>query len=155
MYVTTENLVEALRATPHTLTALLRAVTPERARVVRGNAGDWSVLEVVCHLRDVEERALVRMRALRDQEYPRIRGYDPEALAKERRYAAEDLARAVAAFQGFRATHTAELAALRPDEWDRSGIHEEFGELSIHNHTLSLVWHDAIHAAQIGRQLLD
>ena len=66
-----------------------------------------------------------------------------------------DYGSALAAFEGWRAVHTAELEALRAEEWERSGVHEEFGPLSITDHTLSLVWHDAIHAAQIGQQLLD
>src|SRR5579885_3784594 len=113
MYDSATEMIEALRATPDVLQALLRGVTPERARTARGGDENWSVVEVICHLRDAEERALERMRAMRDEENPPIHGYDQEAWARERNYAADDLDNALSAFLRLRAQHTAALAGLR------------------------------------------
>ena len=153
MYDSTTEMIEVLRATPDVLGALLRGVTPERARAARGGDENWSVVEVICHLRDAEERALERMRAMRDQENPPIHGYNQEAWARERNYAADNLEGALSAFLRFRAQHAAELAALRPEQWERTGRHDEAGAISISNHTLHIVHHDAVHSAQIARQL--
>lgn len=153
MYDTTAELIGMLRATPEVLEGLLRAVTPERARAARGGDEDWSVVEVVCHLRDVEERAIARMRAMRDEENPTMQGYDQEALARERNYAAADLSDAFAAFARFRAQHIAELEALRPEEWQRPGHHSEAGAVTVMRHTITIANHDAVHLAQIARQL--
>src|SRR5271167_1088665 len=49
--------------------------------------------------------------------------------------------------------HIAELEALPADQWERMGQHEEQGNISIGSHTLHIVSHDMIHAAQIARQL--
>ncbi len=153
MYNSTQELVETLSATPDTLRALLRGVTQERASSARGGDEGWSVVEVVCHLRDAEERSIERMRAMRDEDNPRISGYDQEAWARERNYAATDLRDALATFLRLRAQHVAELSALSPGEWERVGLHEQYGPVTISNHTLHKVWHDAVHLAQIGRQL--
>src|SRR5690606_23761781 len=98
MYDETRELVDALRVTPETLAGLLRDVTPERARAARGGDEDWSVVEVMCHMRDTEEQALGRMRALRDMPDPVVGGFDQMALARERSYATDDLHAALAAF---------------------------------------------------------
>ena len=80
MYNTPQDLLDALRATPDTIQALLDGVTHAQAAVARGGDENWSVVEVVCHLRDAEERALERMRSMRDMPDPVIAGYDQAAL---------------------------------------------------------------------------
>ncbi len=50
-------LVDALRAAPTVLDTLLHGCTPGQAQAVHGDE-DWSVVEIICHLRDNEECAL-------------------------------------------------------------------------------------------------
>ena len=147
------DILDALRAGPDIFVALLAGVTDAEARTARGGDENWSVVEVLCHLRDAEERGIERTRAMRDQAEPFLPGYDQEQWARERNYAAAGLREALAAFLRLRAQHIAELAALAPEEWDRGGRHEEQGRITISAHTLHLVSHDSIHAAQIARQL--
>ena len=153
MYDVPSEMLTMLRSTPATLRRLLDGVTQEAAARSRGGDEGWSIVEVVCHLRDAEERALERMRILRDADEPLIAGYDQEAWARERRYAEDDLGRALEAFVAFRASHVAELEALAPGAWDRSGTHEEVGTITIAGHTLHIAAHDAVHLAQIATQL--
>ena len=93
------------------------------------------------------------MRLMRDTTDPVIAAYDQERWARERLYAGASLPEALAAFNRFRAQHVTELAQLSPLEWQRSGRHEEQGMITINSHTLHIVAHDALHAAQIARQL--
>src|SRR5579884_3777012 len=51
------------------------------------------------------------------------------------------------------AQHIAELAQLSPQQWEQRGQHEEQGEITISSQALHIAAHDAIHAAQIARQL--
>jgi phytoene dehydrogenase-like protein len=153
MYDSSKDLLDALRATPSLLKALLHECTQEQARTARGGDEGWSVVEVVCHLRDAEERALERMRSMRDTASPHLAAYDQERWVRECNYAAADLREALAAFIHFRRQHIAELEALPADQWERIGQHEEQGNISIGSHTLHIVSHDMIHAAQIARQL--
>ncbi len=153
MYNTAKDSIDALRAGPQVLQGLLHNCTPEQAKNARGGDENWSVIQVICHLRDAEERALERMRAMRDQTEPFLPGYDQAQWAIERNYAAADLYGALAGFLKFRAQHIAELEALPPEGWERTGQHEEQGRITILAQTLHMVPHDAIHAAQIARQL--
>src|SRR6476659_8705204 len=119
MYDISKDLLDAFRAAPEVFAALLRGVTQEQAHASRGGDENWSVVEVLCHLRDAEERGIARMRAMRDADEPPLPAYDQEQWAIERNYAAADLREALAAFLGFRAQHIAELAALPPAAWER------------------------------------
>ena len=153
MYDTSRDLLDGFRAAPTVFEALLRDCTQEQAQAARGGDENWSVVEVVCHLRDAEERGLERTRAMRDGAAPFLPAYDQDVWARERNYAAADLREALAAFLRFRAQHIAALEALPPTAWERPGEHEEQGRITIHAQILHLVAHDTIHAAQIARQL--
>ena len=153
MYNTSQELLDAFKATPDTLNGLLGGVTQQQAAAARGGDENWSVVQVLCHLRDTEERGIERMRLMRDQSNPRVAAFDQEQWAAERNYAAAQLQDALAAFLRFRAVHIQELAALSAQDWERPGLHDEQGQITIGAHTLHLVSHDAIHLAQIARQL--
>jgi hypothetical protein len=155
MYDSPQDLLEALRATPIIATTLVQACTDEQGRSARGGDEGWSVVEVLCHLRDAEEEALARMRAMRDQTNPFLAAYDQERWAKERHYAQAQLHNALSAFCHWRAQFIAELAQLRPEQWERPGQHEEVGQITISSQALHIVSHDSIHLAQIARQLHD
>lgn len=70
MYDTVRDLLDAFQSTPESLAALLRGHSEAESRAARGGDENWSVVEVVCHLRDAEERAIERMRQMRDEDNP-------------------------------------------------------------------------------------
>jgi hypothetical protein len=153
MYNLQKDMLDAFKSTSDTLRFLLNGVTQEQAGAAIGGDENWSVTEVMCHLRDAEERALERLRAMRDEDNPFLAAYDQEAWAKERNYAGQDLDWALATFVRLREEHISDLAALTPEEWERPGRHEEQGDITIFAHTLYMVAHDSQHAAQLARQL--
>ncbi len=147
------NLMDALRASPEVFSALLYGVTQEQAQAARGGDKQWSVVQVVCHLRDNEQIRLERIRLMRAQDNPHIAAYDQEKLAKERNYAAEGLGTALGAFLRNRYNVIAEFESLSPAEWERTGQHQEQGSITIADQLVRAVTHDTIHARQIARQL--
>lgn len=153
MYDLPHDLLDALKATPDTLTGLLDGVGAEEARSARGGDENWSVVEVICHLRDAEEFFIKRYQAMRDQDDPAIIGYDQAALARERNYKNADLEAALESFKTFRQQALTELSKLNPDQWQRMGQHNEMGQITILGQAIHHVSHDAIHCAQISRQL--
>ena len=153
MYDLHQELLNALCATPDTLVGLLAGFSEEQARSAKGGEENWSVVEVICHLRDAEEISLQRTLAMRDQENPQIIGYNQETLAQERDYQNANLEEALSGFVAFRKQHLAVLSALTPTQWECSGQHNEFGRITIFAFALHKVSHDANHCAQIARQL--
>jgi uncharacterized damage-inducible protein DinB len=153
MYNLPLELIDALKATPDTLKGLLSNVSEEQARSAKGGDENWSVVEVICHLRDAEEFTIQRVESMRSQNNPQIIGYDQAALARERKYNDADLNSALNAFIKYREHLVASLSALAPDDWERGGEHNENGHMTIFSYILHIVSHDAIHCAQIARQL--
>jgi hypothetical protein len=149
---TTGETIDALRLAPEYLANMVRDLTPEQVRK-QPAPGEWSILEVICHLRDIEDVAANRFRAIRDQDDAVVAGADADALAREGNYIAADLQQALAAFTEKRAAHVAELHALQPEQWQRMGRHVKNGPISILNNTLHSAWHDTNHLAQIVRLL--
>jgi hypothetical protein len=155
MYNSTRDLLDALRVTPDTLTGLLAGVNQEQAQAAKGGDENWSAVEVLCHLRDAEEYGLQRDILMRDRDNPEILPWDQEKLAVERNYAAQDLRTVLAEFIALRRQRLATLEGLSPEGWKRTGNHRELGTIDIFSHVLHMVSHDAIHCAQIARQILD
>jgi hypothetical protein len=153
MYDIPRDLIDALGSAPDIYRGLLADCTQEQVVAARGGDEGWSIVEVMCHMRDAEERAWERLRAMRDEDNPHLPGYDQEAWARERNYAGDSLQNALEGFIRFREGHVADLKALPTEAWDRPGMHEERGAIDILNHTLHMAAHDAQHAAQIARQL--
>ena len=153
MYDLPHDLLDALKATPETLAGLLDGVGAEKARSAMGGDENWSVVEVICHLRDAEEFFIKRYQAMRDQDNPAIIGYDQAALAIERNYKSADLDAALEGFKTFRQQAVTELSKLAPEQWQRSGQHNEMGQITILGQAIHHISHDAIHCAQIARQL--
>jgi hypothetical protein len=112
-------------------------------------------VEVICHLRDAEEISLQRTIAMRDIDDPQIIGYNQETLAQERDYQNANLLDALTGFVNFREQHLSVLFALPSEQWERSGQHDEIGEITIFSFVIHKVSHDAVHCAQIARQLTD
>lgn len=144
------ELIETYQATPVILRALVRGIDDEQARY-RPSAGEWSIVEVVAHLADADERAHERVRRMLEEEQPVLAAYDPAALAEERNYRAMSLAQALARFEQLRAAHVATLAQLGTADWQRSGHHEEAGTITVESLTRHMAAHDAVHLAQIAR----
>ena len=153
MYNLPLELIDALKVTPDTLKGLLSNISEEQARLAKGGDENWSVVEVICHLRDAEEFTIQRVESMRSQNNPQIIGYDQAALARERKYNDADLNSALNAFIKYREHLVTSLSALAPDDWERGGEHNENGHMTIFSYILHIVSHDAIHCAQIARQL--
>ncbi len=153
MYNSIRDMLDAFQATPDVLRNLLEDATQELAQSARGGDEGWSIVEVICHMRDAEEFALQRNTLIRDRDNPNIIPYDQEQLAVNRHYAEQDLHQVLSDFIRLRQEHISLLEKLSEDDWHRPGQHPEAGRIEIFDHTLHMVCHDVIHCAQIARQL--
>lgn len=146
------ELLGMYRATADILRGLTRGMSDDDGRI--GGEGDdrWSPVEIVCHLRDAEERSLARTRMMRDEDRPALIGYDENVLAEQGRYREQSLAAVTAEFIRLREEHIRELEALSEAQWAREGEHNQMGTLSIQSITHNMAFHDAVHLAQLGRR---
>jgi uncharacterized damage-inducible protein DinB len=142
------EILAKLRETPRTLASLFHGV-PEEALRRKPAPEKWSMLEIACHLRDVERLFLERYAKMASQDRPALRVIDQDALAAALQYGQDDPAVALGEFRALRAETVALLSALAHQSWQRIGVHPKRGEFSIaaqadlHGH------HDANHLDRI------
>jgi hypothetical protein len=121
----------------------------------RPQPGQWSLTELVCHLRDVErEIHQPRFRALLAADNAFLAGVAADEWAESRRYQEQDGRAALAAFLEAR-NETAHLLAGAPaGYWQRQGRHSFFGPTSAHELLSLVVEHDQAHLQQANELLL-
>jgi DinB superfamily len=115
--------------------------------------GEWSPVEIVCHLRDEEDLdfgARFRVILAGDDHFAFI---DPEALVVTRRYREADPANALAAFVRLRRASLDLLAAAPLDRLSRSALRPSGGRLSGLDLLASWVAHDRLHLQQLAGTL--
>lgn len=143
-------LFEALEPSPRKLAELTKKL--DDATLRRKPAPDkWSALEVVCHLRDVEQRWAERLVKIAFSERPSFLPFDVNGLARKRRYNEQDLGAALKEFARLREDNLRLLRVVPASQWSRAGVHAKYGELTIHRIVEMIVSHDRGHFEQITR----
>ena len=148
------ELLNIYRSTPTALRALLSKVPDATARTTGQGEEAWSIVEIVCHLRDAEAKVLERLNLMRDQENPFLAAYDQAAVAEASGYRTQSLDDALADFIRLRQEQISILEAFDEAQWVRTGMHEEAGQITIQGQTMHIAAHDVVHLAQIGRRIL-
>jgi len=148
----TDELIDSLSKLPVLLPVVLADVNAENARF-RPAEGEWSTVEVVGHMIDVEERAVMRIALIQEQDNPELTGYDPDEMVVERGYQGQPLQPLVDRLLSVREERLAALRALSPEQWVRTGFIPGRGDAPLTAVTVHLCWHDTTHLAQIATNL--
>jgi hypothetical protein len=114
-------------------------------------AGKWSAAEIVQHLADSEMTSAIRLRRLLVEDKPVIQGYDQDLFATRLLYNERDIAPAMEAFRGARATTTQLLERMTDADWLREGTHTESGHYTAEDWLEIYAAHAHGHADQIRR----
>ncbi len=113
--------------------------------------GKWSAREIVQHLADSEMNSAIRLRKLLTEDNPVIQGYDQESYALRLNYNDRDIAPALDALRGSRATTAQLLDTMNDDDWAREGVHSDSGRYTAEDWLRIYAAHAHNHAAQIRR----
>jgi uncharacterized damage-inducible protein DinB len=119
----------------------------------RPDERSWSAKETLCHVRDTEESFMLRFQTIMEMDEPRFLPADPDRWAIERQYQRNDTAEALAAFRVRRDETLKYLRGLRPEYWDRGGVHPTRGRMTIRDFVGLMAWHDDNHLDQLKRAL--
>jgi uncharacterized damage-inducible protein DinB len=142
--------LEILRGTEAKLKGALKGIP--RALVTWTPApGKWSILEIVGHLRDMEEQAyLARYRRIQSEETPSLPDADGDRLSLENDYRSQKLSGLLREWSRLRRESLKLLKKVKPAEWERAGIHETAGRLTMtHLVRRHAVGNDQAHLDQI------
>ena len=145
--------VISMRLSLRTLGHILATLSDERARDLRDGDDGWSIMEIVCHLRDFDEIFYNRAQMMLAQDQPQLPAFDHEKMAIQRNYQAETLAEAYGALQASRARFVDFFKSLTSEQWARGGVHPERDSFSMLDAAMQVPLHDLDHLEQITRVL--
>jgi len=142
-----------LAATPAELTARLGAATAA-VLAQRPAPTAWAPVEVVCHLRDLEESFHERLTLILTSDGPCFPTTNPARWADERQYLRHDAQVAARAFARRRAETLALLRGAGADDWPRAGRQlDSRGWRTVDDFLTLIAWHDDNHLEQLVRAL--
>jgi transcriptional regulator with XRE-family HTH domain len=143
--------IHAIAAMPAQLSATMAAI-PDKHWRTRPAAGGFSLLEHVCHLRDIDADGYqVRFERVLSEAQPILQSVDGDALARERDYLSQDIEKAHAAFLEGRCRIVARLSKLPEEDRRRTGLMDGTNEVTIAQLAEALVVHDSEHVQDLTR----
>jgi hypothetical protein len=143
------ELINELAETPDVMARLARDLSPEVLRRRQADGG-FSILENICHLRDLEVEAYsVRMNLILNEERPALADLDGARLAMERDYNRQDVVEAQRAFADARGKNIEIVRHLEPAQFERIATLEGVGEITLARLLSLMSEHDAGHRDEV------
>jgi uncharacterized damage-inducible protein DinB len=140
------EIIEALKHMPAAVEDEIEGLSDAVLRY-RPAEGEWSIKEVVGHLRDAAEVWHKRIHATWSLTDPILPGWDRSITYADRNYQDADITAVIASMREWRAK-TVELLAHAVD-WTRLGQHLEQGRRSLKQWAEFMIAHEAEHLASI------
>ncbi|MGH7354003.1 MAG: DinB family protein [Candidatus Rokuibacteriota bacterium] len=133
---------EAIRAEAQAL--------PQRLATFHPAPGEWCVNEVLGHLIEAERRGFAgRLRIILSAGEPRLESWDQNEVARQRGDCERDTADLLRELAALRHDAVTLVAALRPADLARGGLHPKVGRLRVDELLHEWVHHDRNHLKQI------
>lgn len=143
-----DRLTSQMAQQAEAIRALVQGVPDEQARW-KPSPNDWSILEVIHHLVDIEiedfRANLDHILHHADQPLP---SFDPQEWVTQRRYNQQDTAKVLEKFLAARQESLAWLHSLGSPDWN-AAITEPWGSLSAGDILVSWAAHDLLHLRQL------
>ena len=129
----------------------IAAALPQTAWRSKPAAGGFSLVEHVCHLRDIDgDGYRLRLERMLTEQRPTLPDLDGDALAKERAYQSADLATALTSFATTRLAIVSRFAKVSPDERQRTGLMAGTTEITVEGLVEIMTAHDSEHLDQLN-----
>ncbi|MBN1303577.1 MAG: DinB family protein [Anaerolineales bacterium] len=141
------------RSIPAALSTMLRSLPPESWTSCPGE-DEWSVTEIICHLRDVDRDVnLPRIKNILGNDNPFVPGINADAWADERSYKTQDGQQAWCDFFDARRELHQAVQGLTQSDWKRPARHAIFGPTTMLELVKFMAEHDRLHIRQMWRAL--
>jgi hypothetical protein len=141
-----------LRSTPITLRSLVAGVPDETLLAPMDNG--WSVRDVIAHLVDTNSGVIVaRMRRIVEEDHPYIHSIDAPARLEAGDYRSRTVASLLDELAQKRDQELTWVLAQPLEALERTGEHDEAGEISALDQVYQWAWHDLDHLKQAVEML--
>ena len=144
--------LSALAAFPEQLKRQVQSLGDAALRF-RPALGEWSIVEIVGHLIDIEALYSARIRQMLATDNPALAPFDQNETVRQRDYQSKQIGFLLISFAERRAEHLELLRVLRPGQLARTGLHPTRGQISVAATIAILAWHDGNHSRQIANNL--
>lgn len=144
--------IARLAALPDELAALLAELDPSRLDQ-SVEADPWTVRQIAHHVADSHMNAFIRTKLILTESRPTLKPYDQDAWALLPDTVSMPLDASLAILRGVHARWVAVFESLGADDWARSGMHPEYGEMSLDDILRSYAKHSDDHIDQMRRVL--
>ena len=134
--------------TPRILAELIEDL-PEATLRQRPAPGKWSIAEIIAHLAEDEIATSWRYRQMIENSGCTLPGFDQDEWARLGAYASWNSAEALQLFRLLREANLRMLGRLTGDEWNRCGLHEERGKITVRDLARHMAGHDVNHLNQV------
>lgn len=112
---------------------------------------EFSVVEQVCHLRDLEREGYsARIKKLLTENQPLLPDFDGSRIARERDYNSQDFEAAFQEFALERAENVRLMKTLSPAQLNRSGVLEGVGAITLEKLFQLMREHDQSHRKELS-----
>jgi FMN phosphatase YigB (HAD superfamily) len=147
-FKSSESVLAILAATPASLNGLLNPIDlPEWSRST--TAGDWSLTELLCHLRDTElEIHQMQIKLFSEQDEPFIPRPDTSVWASRRDYRHENGEKVLREFNAARLETLNILKNISLEGWGKKARHAIFGPTNFLEVAGFIADHDRMHVQQ-------
>jgi hypothetical protein len=119
----------------------------------RPDEKNWAGVEVICHLRDVEEAFGGRFQMFLAMDDVTLLPSDVDRWAADRQYIRCDAGESVESFRKRRGENLDVFRTLTPEQWKRGGTHPQRGRMTFEDFASLLCFHDDNHLDQLRRAL--
>lgn len=133
------------------LNHLMHLLTPQEARTWRDGGDGWTVLEVLCHLRDFDTIFGQRVVSMLAGGEPTFVRADHDQMALDNHYNDQDVMAVLADLNASRAALLAEFEGFSADQLAIRGTHPESGAWTVMHSIAQIAYHDTNHIEQMTR----
>jgi len=145
-----QSLVETLEATPRIIQQLADDLADGDV-TWKPSEKEWSVLENVCHLKDIEQEGYtLRIEKFLHETQPFLTDIDGDKLAEQRSYNSQDFHQVLRAFANARQRNVQVIKDLTHDQLNRSGMFENFGTVTLGRLLQMMREHDESHLKDLS-----
>ncbi len=124
------QLIDDYLAGPAALRAAIAGMTDDEINAAPV-PGKWSTRQVVCHIADFEPVYADRMKRVIAEDEPTLFGGDPDVFAARLAYAQRDIGEELQLIEATRRHVARILRTLKPQDFQRRGIHSTDGPLTL------------------------
>ncbi len=143
-----KNMIEAIAAVPEDLKQAVTGLNGKQLDTPYREGG-WTVRQVIHHLADSHMNAYVRCKLALTEDNPTIKPYDEAAWAELADSRVTPIDVSLTLVDTLHARWVVLLRSLKAEEWDRTLMHPEAGQMGLDQILRLYAWHGKHHVAHI------